>query len=184
MFRPRYLTHQVLRRNLRVLVVREDGSAKPLKPLYDIVGFFTAWVIVSYIGSAFNVLHLQPSLYLWNQLYWCGHVAILLPILIARVGGFRFVSNCRIYVKILGYYANQRTNSSSFMMQNVDLSDIFIRWWGTRDQLSTRMRGNYNSKNPIEYTREKFRMLVILPPWCTAVIGGFKQKKLPLLLKP
>lgn len=81
--------YQILRRNLRPLMVKPGGESKPFKPLYDVIGTILSVSVVNYLAAPFIILHFWDSLYAWYTVYFYGLVFISTPMIVQNVGGFK-----------------------------------------------------------------------------------------------
>lgn len=67
---------QGMRRSVRPIFVAPRFAH--LKPLYDFLGWIATQSIINYLVIPFNLLTLRNSLYVWKNLYFCGHLVIFL----------------------------------------------------------------------------------------------------------
>ncbi|TPX55123.1 hypothetical protein PhCBS80983_g05582 [Powellomyces hirtus] len=67
------ITGQILRRNLRPLVIAPSRLA-PFKPLYDLAGWVFTQISINYICAPFPVYWVPNGLTIWSSVYYCVHV--------------------------------------------------------------------------------------------------------------
>eukprot|EP01087_Luapelamoeba_hula_P014802 TRINITY_DN4390_c0_g1_i1.p1 TRINITY_DN4390_c0_g1~~TRINITY_DN4390_c0_g1_i1.p1 ORF type:complete len:137 (-),score=22.24 TRINITY_DN4390_c0_g1_i1:24-434(-) len=76
-----------IRRKIRPRFMKADGvtPAQPGKFVYDVMGTIATAFILNYAGAAFIFLALEPSLVLYPQLYWIGHVLVAIGYVVVTV---------------------------------------------------------------------------------------------------
>jgi lysophospholipid acyltransferase len=75
------------RRVLRPLFVTADDKPKfPHKIIYDGLTIFTTVWFLNYLGASFLLLSFGRALTLYNNVYWFGHVLVVLAFVVLRFG--------------------------------------------------------------------------------------------------
>eukprot|EP01119_Soliformovum_irregulare_P014804 TRINITY_DN4084_c0_g1_i1.p1 TRINITY_DN4084_c0_g1~~TRINITY_DN4084_c0_g1_i1.p1 ORF type:complete len:469 (+),score=87.47 TRINITY_DN4084_c0_g1_i1:31-1407(+) len=63
-----------LKLNLRHYVVDEQGNSKPIKPVYDFLGWFLTYCTITYMTISFRLLAFTYAIAAWRSIYFVGHV--------------------------------------------------------------------------------------------------------------
>jgi len=64
----------LLRRNLRWRFVNPDGSPKPLKPIYDFLGWLITFWTIDYLTLGFRLLAFEWAIAGWKSVYFNTHI--------------------------------------------------------------------------------------------------------------
>ncbi|KAI9101275.1 MBOAT, membrane-bound O-acyltransferase family-domain-containing protein [Phlyctochytrium arcticum] len=120
------ITGQLLRRNLRPLVVQPSQLA-PYKPLYDALGWLFTQFSINYICAPFPVYTVANGLKVWRSVYYMVHVWNFAAIVFfGALGGGRI---CRRVGKALGasYGGHRESGGQAELTKSVaDSSGVLL----------------------------------------------------------
>ncbi|KAJ0410282.1 hypothetical protein P43SY_002614 [Pythium insidiosum] len=74
--------NRLARRHVRPYFLLEDGSAAPLKPIYDIVGMLCTAFVINYLAVSFVVLSWTDAIHGFQSMHFAGHIGLLVAYLL------------------------------------------------------------------------------------------------------
>eukprot|EP01117_Protostelium_nocturnum_P011761 TRINITY_DN4288_c0_g1_i1.p1 TRINITY_DN4288_c0_g1~~TRINITY_DN4288_c0_g1_i1.p1 ORF type:complete len:482 (-),score=156.76 TRINITY_DN4288_c0_g1_i1:22-1467(-) len=85
---PAIFAMRYIRRNIRSRFMEADGvTPKPSKKIYDILTLIGTSTVLNYMMCPFKLLEFQLSLRAWASVYYYGHVATALAVVVALLLG-------------------------------------------------------------------------------------------------
>lgn len=90
-----------LRQNIRPLFAVQSSPLAKFKCIYDYVGILTTMITISYVMVPAGIWEFEPSLKLWRETYFFGHVVCILSLLLGMLSDKKTNLQCKSAVPVL-----------------------------------------------------------------------------------